>query len=98
MLQQPSFYSTISGQSCTGWPRFTSIVPQRTTSQASSAAVWSRQLVVTLFGKSTGVVFEMVEGQLSILADLDEIAVGIAHIAAPLPNEIVFMHSEGYFL
>jgi hypothetical protein len=33
-------------------------------------------------GKLTGV-FEMIEGHLSILADLDEVAVGITHVAPP---------------
>jgi len=40
-------------------------------------------------GNSTGVVLEVVERQLSILADLDEIAVGITHIATPFPTVIV---------
>ena len=30
-------------------------------------------------------VFETVEGDFSILADLDEVAVGITHVAAPFP-------------
>ena len=44
---------------------------------------------VKLFGNSTGVVFETVEGHLSILADLDEVAVGITHLATPFPAVIV---------
>ena len=32
---------------------------------------------------------EPVEGDLSILADLDEVAVGITHVAAPFPAVIV---------
>ena len=44
---------------------------------------------VKLFGNSTGVVFETVEGHLSILADLDEVAVGITHVATPFPAMIV---------
>jgi hypothetical protein len=31
----------------------------------------------------------MVESQLSVLADLDEIAVGITHVATPLPAVVV---------
>ena len=38
--------------------------------------------------KLTAVV-EPVEGDLSILADLDEVAVGITHVAAPFPAVIV---------
>ncbi len=34
-------------------------------------------------GSLNGVVFETVEGHLSILADLDEVSVGITHVAAP---------------
>jgi hypothetical protein len=44
---------------------------------------------VKLLGNSTGGVFETVERHLSILADLDEIAVGITHIATPFPAVIV---------
>jgi hypothetical protein len=44
---------------------------------------------VKLLGDLTGVVFETVEGHLSILADLDEVAVGIAHVATPFPAVIV---------
>jgi len=40
-------------------------------------------------GNSTGVVFETVERYLSILADLDEVAVGITLIATPFPTVIV---------
>jgi hypothetical protein len=39
-------------------------------------------------GKLTGV-FKTFEGPLSILADLDKVAVGITHVAAPLPTVIV---------
>ena len=42
-------------------------------------------LGVKLPGNLSGVVFETVEGHLSILADLDEVAVGITHVAAPFP-------------
>src|SRR6267378_5499592 len=42
-----------------------------------------------LLGNSTGIVFETVERHLSILADLDEVAVGIPHIATPFPTVIV---------
>jgi hypothetical protein len=35
------------------------------------------------------VVVEPVEGDLSILADLDEITVGITHVAAPFPAVVV---------
>jgi hypothetical protein len=35
------------------------------------------------------VVVESVEGDLSILTDLDEIAVGVTHVAAPFPAVIV---------
>jgi len=35
------------------------------------------------------VLIEPVEGDLSILADLDEVAVGITHVAAPFPAVIV---------
>ncbi len=38
--------------------------------------------------KLTAVV-EPVEGDFSILADLDEVAVGISHVAAPFPAAIV---------
>ena len=44
---------------------------------------------VNLLGNSTGVVFETVERHLSVLADLDEVAVGITHIATPFPTVIV---------
>src|SRR6267143_6695529 len=42
-----------------------------------------------LLGNSTGVFFETVERHLSILADLDEIAVGITQIATQFPTVIV---------
>jgi hypothetical protein len=35
------------------------------------------------------VVIEPVEGDFSILADLDEVAVGITHVAAPFPAVII---------
>ena len=41
-------------------------------------------------GTLSGVVCEPVEGQLSILADLDEVAVRITHVAAPFPAVIVY--------
>ena len=44
---------------------------------------------VKLRGDSTGIVFETVERHLSILADLDEVAVGITHVATPFPAVIV---------
>ena len=44
---------------------------------------------MNLPGNLTGIVLEAVEGDLSILADLDEIAVGITHVAAPFPAVIV---------
>ena len=40
-------------------------------------------------GTLCGVVLEPVEGQLSLLADLDEVAVWITHVAAPFPAAIV---------
>jgi len=36
-------------------------------------------------------VVEPVEGDFSILADLDDVAVGITHVAAPFPAVIVLM-------
>ena len=42
----------------------------------------------SLLAKLT-VVFEPVQRDLSILADLDEVAVGVTHVAAPLPAVIV---------
>jgi len=44
---------------------------------------------VQLRGNSTGTVFETVERHLGILADLDEVAVGITHVATPFPAVIV---------
>ena len=44
---------------------------------------------VQLCGNSTGTVFETVERHLGILADLDEVAVGITHVATPFPAVIV---------
>jgi len=44
---------------------------------------------VKLLGNSTAVAFETVERHLSILADLDEVAVRITHIATPFPTVIV---------
>jgi hypothetical protein len=41
------------------------------------------------FTGHSSVVFETVESHLSILADLDEVAVGITHVAAPFPAVIV---------
>jgi hypothetical protein len=37
-----------------------------------------------LLRNSTGIAFETVERRLRILADLDEVAVGITHVATPL--------------
>jgi len=51
---------------------------------------WNHRFAdVKLLGNSTGVVFETVERHLSILADLDEVAVGITHVATPFPAVIV---------
>jgi hypothetical protein len=44
---------------------------------------------VKLFGNSTGVIFETVEGHLSILADRDRVPVGITHVATRFPGVIV---------
>ena len=41
-----------------------------------------------LFLSSLAVAPEPVEGAFSVLADLDEVAVGIAHVAAPFPAVI----------
>jgi hypothetical protein len=49
---------------------------------------WKRLVQFVLFAKLT-VVVEPVESHLSILADLDEVAVGITHVAAPFPAVIV---------
>ena len=38
-----------------------------------------------LLGNSNGMVFETVERHLSILADLDEVAVGGTHVATSFP-------------
>jgi hypothetical protein len=46
-------------------------------------------LQLAQFGNSTEVAFKTVEGHLSVLADLDEVAVGIAHVATPFPAVIV---------
>src|SRR2546425_7206609 len=40
-------------------------------------------------GNSSGVLLEVVERHPSILADLDEVAVGIAHVATPFPAVVV---------
>jgi len=40
---------------------------------------------VKLVGNSTSIVFET-EGHLRILVDLDEVAVGITHVATPTEN------------
>src|SRR3989442_15253726 len=40
-------------------------------------------------GNSSGVLLEVVERHLSVLADLDEVAVGIAHVATPFPTVVV---------
>ena len=44
---------------------------------------------VKLPGSSAGAAFEMVEAHLGVLADLDEVAIGITHVASPLPAVIV---------
>jgi hypothetical protein len=44
---------------------------------------------VKLLGTFTGAAFETVEDRLSILADLDEVAVRITHVAAPFRAVIV---------
>jgi hypothetical protein len=49
---------------------------------------------VKLVGDSTGIVFETVERHLSVLADLDEVAVGITHVATPFPAVIVQRFGE----
>jgi hypothetical protein len=46
-------------------------------------------LGVKLLGNLISIPLETVEGHLSILADLDEVAVGITHVAAPFPAVIV---------
>jgi hypothetical protein len=46
-------------------------------------------LGVKLLGTLTGFAFETVEGHLSILDNLDEVAVRITHVAAPFPAVIV---------
>jgi hypothetical protein len=38
---------------------------------------------------STGVLFEVVKRKLRILANLDEVTVGITHVAPPFPTVIV---------
>src|SRR6516164_5101113 len=45
---------------------------------------------------SGGVLFEVVERHLSILAHFDEVAIGIAHVATPLHAVIVHRFSEKY--
>ena len=51
---------------------------------------WNHRFAdVNLPGNSTGVFFETVERHLSILADLDEVAVGITHIATQFQTVIV---------
>jgi hypothetical protein len=60
------------------------------TGQVRLGGDWNhRSADVMLFGNSTAVVFETVERHSSILADLDEVAVGITHIATPFPTVIV---------
>jgi hypothetical protein len=44
---------------------------------------------VKLLANSSGMIFETVERHLSILADLDEVAVGVTHVATPFPAVIV---------
>ena len=56
----------------------------------TKARTWDHRFAdVKLLGNSTGVVFETVDRHLSILADLDEVAVRITHIATPFPTVIV---------
>jgi hypothetical protein len=43
---------------------------------------------------STGVLFEVVKRKLGILANLDQIAVWIAHVATPFPAVVVERLSE----
>jgi hypothetical protein len=52
---------------------------------------WNYRLAhrVKLLGNSAGIVFETVERHLNILADLDEVAVRITHVATPFPAVIV---------
>ncbi len=59
---------------------------QVTLGDSGTIGLW---MGVKLFGNSTGVAFETVEGHLSILADLDKVAVGITHVATPFPAVIV---------
>jgi hypothetical protein len=47
------------------------------------------QVGVKLPGNSAGIVFETVDRHRSILADLDEVAVGITHVATPFPVVIL---------
>ena len=44
---------------------------------------------ISLRSRRSAVAFETVEGHSRILADLDEIAVGITHVAASFPAVIV---------
>ncbi len=56
---------------------------------ASCADPWKlRTSPCSSLAKLTAVI-EPVEGDFSVLADLDEVAVGITHVAAPLPAVIL---------
>ena len=60
--------------------------------QVTLGGEWNHRFAaVKLFGNSTGVGFETVERHLSILADLDEVAIRITHIATPFPTVIVYV-------
>jgi len=45
-------------------------------------------------GNSTGIFFEVVERHLSVLANLDKVAVGIPHVTTPFPAAIVERFGE----
>ena len=52
---------------------------------ASCASVGSFERPLVLSLAKSAVFVEPVEGELSILADLDEVVVGITHVTAPFP-------------
>jgi hypothetical protein len=58
--------------------------PGDATYQAAADCILA-SLGVKLLGNLTGV-FETVEGHFSILADLDEVAVGITHVSSAIPS------------
>src|SRR5437773_2771822 len=68
--------------------RFAAIPTAATTTSSKTRVSIVRVIaqVLKLLGNSTNVVFETVERHLSILADLDEIAIRITHIATPFPT------------